>query len=167
MKSRILILGFLLIFINSYKITAQAEAAPSIQKSIVLFESFSNETSKYELDFIEEKETLYFKYISKENKKFGYKAILRHIHPEGIFTLKVGDKTILRILSIHNGKVFVEEKFKGEFRLSNSSNLIDIEMPDEVDEHQLNELIKNLKGILIKEEQKPTQLLELPKTNNN
>ena len=101
------------------------------------------------------------------DRKFRYKAILNDIHPEGIFIIEKEGTKFLRILSIHNGKVFVREKFKGQFRNSNNTNIIEIELPENIDGKQLNELVENLKSIFVKEEKKtPIQIVEPPKTKN-
>ena len=161
MNRKVIAIGILLILANSCKTNAQEKVNIPIQKSIELFNSWTTETSKYELEFIEEKNTLYFKYELEEKRRYGFKAILEDIHPEGIFILKNEDKTFLRILSIHNGKVFVRERFRGQFRNSNNTNLIDIELPEKVDKQELDELVVNLKTIFVKEEKEtPIQIIE-------
>lgn len=167
MNSKILSIWILLIFTVTCSTVAQKESNSQIENSLKTFNSMTNEFSKYELDFIDEKNTLYFKYELGEKQKFGYKAILNDIHPEGIFIIEKEDRKFLRILSIHNGKVFVREKFKGQFRNSNNTNIVEIELPENIDGKQLNELVENLKSIFVKEEKKtPIQIVEPPKTKN-
>ena len=69
-------------FMVSCKTVAQKKSNSPIENSLKTFNSMTNESSKYELDFIDEKNTLYFKYELGEKKKFGYKAILDDIHPQ-------------------------------------------------------------------------------------
>lgn len=167
MNLKILSIGFLLILMVSYKAVGQKESNSPIESSLKTFNSMTNGSAKYELDFIDEKYTLYFKYDLGEKKRFGYKAILNDIHPEGIFIIERGDTKYLRILSIHNGKVFVREKFRGQFRNSNNTNIVEIELPDNINKKQLDELIENLKSIFVKEKRNtPIQIVEPPRTKN-
>ena len=167
MNYKILSIGFLLMLMVSCKTVAQKESNSPIESPLKTFNSMTNESSKYELDFIDEKNTLYFKYELGEKKKFGYKAILDDIHPEGIFIIEKEGTKFLRILSIQNGKVFIREKFRGQFRNSNNTNIVEIELPKNIDEKQLNELVESLKSIFVKEEKKiPIQIVEPPRTKN-
>lgn len=164
MTYRNLMIGVLLIFAFSSKIISQ-DLSP-IEKSIEIFNSFSNDSSDYSLEFIKEKNTLYFRYRLSEKKSFGYKTILEDIHPEGIFIIEKENNTFLRILSIHNEKVFVKEKFRGKFRLSNNINLIDIELDKTINENTLSDLVHSLKSIFVKEKKDIPIQIEPPKTKN-
>ena len=165
MNYKVLFFGFLIMFTTSLKTIAQNKSNSPIEKSINSFNSLSNVSSKYELDFIEKKNTLYFKYELGENKKFGFKAILKDIHPEGIFIIERENIKYLRILSIHNGKVFVREVLRGQFWNSNNTNIIEIQLPENINDKDLTILVENLKSIFIKEEKEvPLQIVEPPKT---
>ena len=162
---KLLLIKILLVAVVSFELNAQNGLSVKIQNSINLFESISTSESKYELNFIEEKNTLYFKYDLNDGNRIGYKAILEDIHPEGIFIAEIEGTTFLRVLSVNNGKVFVKEKFRGEFRLSNNTNLIDIQLPKNFDEGTLKNLIQSLKLIFVKEEIEPIiDNIDLPKT---
>jgi len=153
-------------FMVSCKTVAQKKSDSPIENSLKAFNSMTNESSKYELDFIDENNTLYFKYELGEKKRFGYKANLDDIHPEGIFIIEKENKTFLKILSINNQKVFIKEKFRGEFRLGNNTNIIEIELPENIKEN-LNQLVENLKSIFVEEEKEtPIQIVEPPRTKN-
>ncbi len=154
-------------FSTSCKTIAQNKSDSPIENSLFSFNSLTNESAKYELDFFEEKNTLYFKCELGEKKKFGFKAILKDIHPEGIFIIEKENTKFLRILSIHNGKVFVREIFKGQFRNSNNTNIIEIELPENIYNKELEKLVENLKSIFVKEEKAtPIQIVEPPRTKN-
>jgi hypothetical protein len=167
MKNKIMLIGVLLIVVSSCKTIAQSDAESSIKKSVNSFNSLTSELGKYELQFIKEKNTLYFKYELGKNKRFGYKAILEDIHPLAIFVVERKNTKYLKILSIHNGKVFVREKLRGEFLNSNNTNIIEIEIPENINENQLIDLEENLKSIFVKEENETQiQLVEPPRTKN-
>ena len=154
-------------FMVSCKTVAQKQSNSPVENSIRIFNSMTSESSKYELDFIDRENTLYFKYELGEKKKFGYKTILDDIHPEGIFIIEKEGTNFLRILSIHNGNVFVREKFRRQFRNSNNTNIVEIELPENIDEKLLMELVENLKSIFVKEEKEtPIQIVEPPRTKN-
>lgn len=163
MTYKILLIGILIMFTTPCKTFAQNKSNLSIEKSIYNFNSLTNGSSKYKLDFIEKKNTLYFKYELGEKKKFGFKAILEDIHPEGIFIIERENIKYLRILSIHNGKVFVREVLRGQFWNSNNTNIIEIQLPENINDKALTVLVENLKSIFIKEEKEvPIQIVEPP-----
>lgn len=167
MNYKIIIIGILLIITSSCKTIAQSDKELPIYTSINSFNSLSSELGKYELQFIKEKNTLYFKYELGKNKRFGYKAILEDIHPLAVFVIERENTKYLRILSIHNGKVFVRERLRGEFLNSNNTNIIEIEIPENINDYQLSDLEENLKSIFVKEENKTQiQIVEPPRTKN-
>lgn len=91
------------------------------------FSSLSFEDFTFKVSYIEEKETLYFEVMKNESTINAYKLLKRDIHPKGFFLIK--DDTNLysiRILSLHNGNVFIKENFKGKYRHSNTTNFVDI-----------------------------------------
>lgn len=168
MNYKILLIGILIICSSSCKTVAQIKSDSPIENSTFSFNSLTNKSAKYKLDFIEEKTTLYFKCELGEKKKFGYKAILADIHPEGIFIIEKKNTMFLRILSTDNRKVFVREIFRGQFRNSNNTNIIDIELPENSATKELEELVENLKSIFIKKEKEPQiQIVEPPRTKND
>jgi hypothetical protein len=164
---KFVVIQILLIAATGYELNAQEIQKWNPQKTISLFESLSTSESKFGLDFIEEKNTLYFTYKILEGNRIGYKVILEDIHPEGIFITETEGKTFLRILSVNNGKIFVKEQFRGEFRLSNNTNLIDIELPEDFNEIQLKKFIENLKSIFVEEKVQSIDNIDLPKTKND
>ena len=117
---------FLLIFVVSCKSIAQKKSDTPIEKSIKSFNALTTESAKYELEFVEEKNTLLLKYNLGKQKRLDYKAILQHVHPEGIFIIEKENTKFLRMLSINNQKVFIKGKYRGDFRTSNNTNIIEI-----------------------------------------
>lgn len=103
---------------------SKSHSQECIDKSKKLINSFSQLSyiDSFNLEYIKEKETLYFSIFQEETQKKGYRLLIKDIHPEGVFIL--GDK--IRILSINNGHKFVEESFKNGHRLSHNTNYIEI-----------------------------------------
>ncbi|PKQ46770.1 hypothetical protein CSW08_01305 [Confluentibacter flavum] len=118
-----------------------------------LIESYKNLTDKeneYNIEFVENKNTLIFKFKTQNSEQIGYKVILTDIHPQGIFRYESDNKTFLRILSIDNGHRFIKEKFRNGFRVSNTTNVIDIGLPKIVDLEKTDKVIRDLKSVLEK-----------------
>ena len=114
-----------------------------------LIESFTNlteEKNEYDIEFVENKNTLIFKFKTENSKEIGYKAILTDINPLGIFLFESNQKAFIRILSIDNGHRFIKQNFN----YSNTTNVIDIELPKNVDLEKTNKVIENLKSVLEK-----------------
>ncbi|GAA4281919.1 hypothetical protein [Gaetbulibacter aestuarii] len=118
-----------------------------------LIESYKNLTDKendYNIEFVENKNTLIFKFKTQNSEEIGYKVILTDIHPQGIFRFESDNKTFIRILSIDNGHRFIKEKFRNGFRVSNTTNVIDIGLPKIVDLEKTDRVIRDLKSVLEK-----------------
>jgi hypothetical protein len=118
-----------------------------------LIESYKNLTDKeneYNIEFVENKNTLIFKFKTQNSEEIGYKVILTDIHPQGIFRFESDNKTFIRILSIDNGHRFIKEKFRNGFRVSNTTNVIDIRLPKIEDLEKTDKVIRDLKSVLEK-----------------
>ena len=118
-----------------------------------LIESYKDLTDKnneYKIEFVENKNTLIFKFKTQDSEEIGYKAILTDIHPQGVFRYESDNKNFIRILSIDNGHRFIKEKFRNGFRVSNTTNVIDIELPKNVDLEKTDKVIRDLKSVLEK-----------------
>src|SRR5690606_21355536 len=116
-----------------------------------LIESYKNLTdneNEYNIEFLENKNTLIFKFKNQNSKEIRYKAILTDIHPQGIFRFELDNKIFLRILSIDNGHRFIKEKFINGFRVSNTTNIIDIELPKNTNLEKTEKVIRDLKNVL-------------------
>src|SRR5690606_34023605 len=101
----------------------------------------------------------------ENSEEIGYKAIMTDIHPLGIFTFKSNSTNYIRVLSIDNGHRFIKEKFRNGFRLSNTTNIIDIELSKDIDFVQVTKVLKRMKNILEKPENKPEEIqIAVPKS---
>ena len=112
-----------------------------------LIESYKDLTDKnneYKMEFVANKNTLIFKFKTQNSEEIGYKAILTDIHPQGIFRFESDNKNFIRILSIDNGHRFIKEKFRNGFRVSNTTNIIDIELPKNTDLEKTDKVIRDL-----------------------
>jgi hypothetical protein len=116
-----------------------------------LIESYTNLTDKkndYNIEFIENKNTLIFNFKTESSREIGYKAILTDINPLGVFLFESDKKTFIRILSIDSGHRFIKQNIN----YSNTTNVIDIELPKNVNLEKANKVIESLKSILVKPE---------------
>lgn len=103
----------------------------------------------YDFRYIEEKATLYLSIFEQDIQKKGYRLLIRDIHPEGIFV----EKNKIRVLTINNGHMFVEEKFRSGKRLSHNTNYIDIEGYMDLDKAQ--KFVESLRTFVKSKTQKP------------
>lgn len=135
-----------------------------------LIESYKNLTDKedeYNIEFVENKNTLIFKFKTQNSEEIGYKVILTDIHPQGIFRFESDNKTFIRILSIDNGHRFIKEKFRNGFRVANTTNVIDIELPKIVDLGRTDKVIRDLKNVLEKPVTESDEIqIAIPKLKN-
>ena len=76
--------------------------------------------------------------------------LVKDIHPEGIFLLSTEGKKEIRILSIDNGHKFIEEDFRNGFRLSKTTNLLDVETNQNIQE--INSFIRKMKEFVASKE---------------
>ena len=114
-----------------------------------LIESYKNLTdieNEYNIDFVENKNTLIFNFKTQDSEEIRYKAILTDIHPQGLFRFESDNKNFIRILSIDNGHRFIKDGFK----VSYTTNIIDIELPKNIDLKKVDRVIKDLKSVLKK-----------------
>jgi hypothetical protein len=114
-----------------------------------LIESYTNLTdnkNEYTIKFIENKNTLIFNFKTENSKEIGYKVILTDINPLGVFLFESDKKTFIRILSIDSGHRFIKQNIN----YSNTTNVIDIELPKNVNLEKANKVIENLKSVLVK-----------------
>ena len=114
------------LWLFSVSLLGQNQKQDSVYKLAKTFENLSYTDFKFEINYIKEKETLYFKILKNNRLHKAYQLLLKDIHPKGIFIYKYEDVSTIRILSINNGHVFIEEEFKNGFRVSNTTNYIDI-----------------------------------------
>lgn len=98
--------------------------------SIKLKESFSSLSYgefEFRVNYIEGKETLYFETIKSGKPINGYKLLVEDIHPKGIYLYEDNRGIyLLRILSINNGNVFIEENLGKKHKHSKTTNYVDI-----------------------------------------
>ena len=135
-----------------------------------LIESYKKLTDKkneYKIEFIENKNTLIFKFKTQNSEEIGYKAILTDIHPQGIFRFELENKNYIRILSIDNGHRFIKEKFRNGFRVSNTTNIIDIELTNDIYLEKVDKVIRELKSVLEKPVTESNEIqIVIPKSKN-
>ncbi len=135
-----------------------------------LIESYKNLSDKkngYNIEFVENKNTLILKFQVQNSEEIEYKAILTDIHPQGIFLFELENKNFIRILSIDNGHRFIKEKFRNGFRVSNTTNIIDIELIKKVDLEKIDKVIGDLKSILEKPVTESDEIqIIVPKSKN-
>ncbi len=102
-----------------------------------------------QIEYIDNKKTFVIEKTKDDTVKDEYKMLLRDIHPEGIFLTKnKKSKISIRILSINNGHLFIESEFKNGFRVSNSTNFIDIGPWNKKKEKELQDVINRLKKMI-------------------
>jgi len=167
MKKIKFVFSLVIILITLENLSCQEISKNKIDDLIISFESLSESNAVYKLEYIEKKGTLFFKIKLPNSEEIGYKVILTDIHPEGIFTIKINEKNNIRILSVDNGHRFIKEKFRGGYRVSNTTNIIDIEILQNTNSFLIDEVIKNLKMILKEEENENVDIqIIVPKNKN-
>lgn len=124
----------------------------------------------YDLDYIEEKEIIYLTFYKDSVIKRGLKMLIKDIHPEGIFLISKDGRNTIRILSIDNGHKFIEENFRNGFRLSKTTNLVDITTSQEL--KKVNSFIIKMKEFIASKNspiKKDTviDIVEPPRTKND
>lgn len=139
----------------------------AIKMVIEMTSHFSNQENRFELQFDTAKETFVFFFYRGEELVKKLKLIKSDVHPEGVFLYDSEDGVSIRFLSIHNGKVFVEEKFVNGFRRVNSTNIADIGDLSHVEKKTLFKYIECFKRILseLPDEKQPV-LISPPHTKD-
>ncbi|MEM9547600.1 MAG: hypothetical protein AAGA77_16590, partial [Bacteroidota bacterium] len=99
----------------------------------------------------------------------GLKMLIKDIHPEGIFLLSEKGGNKVRILTIDNGHKFIEEHFRNEFRVSKTTNLVDIKTSQASE--KVNSFISKMKEFINfkispKEKYEDINIIEPPRTKN-
>ena len=159
-------LSFLFVTMMVCNVKSQNISVDSLIKS---FENLTDKENEYKMKYIENKNTLIFKSKTADSKELFYKAILTDIHPEGIFIFESDNNYFLRVLSIDNGHRFIKERFPNGFRVSNTTNIIDIKLPKVADFEKVNKVVAIFKDYLKKPETKTddNQIILLNRINEN
>ena len=131
-------------------VKSQSKNLMKISSFIESYKKLSDKKNKYKIEYVENKNTLIFKFKTQDSEEIGYKAILTDIHPQGVFRIELLNKNFIRVLSIDNGHRFIKEKFRNGFRVSNTTNTIDIELPNKINLEKVKKIIKDLKRALKK-----------------
>ena len=135
----------------------------NIRSLIKSYENLSDKKNEYKIEFVENKNTLILKFKTQNSEEIGYKAILTDIHPQGIFVFTSGNIDFIRILSIDNGHRFI----KDGFRVSNTTNIIDIELTKNIDLEKVDRVIKDFKSVLEKPVIESDEIqIVVPKSSN-
>lgn len=142
------LLGFAFIIVGN--VNGQDINRAKMESLIESCKNLTDKQNEYEIEFDENKNTLIFKFKTQDSEEIGYKAILTDIHPQGIFRFELENKNFIRILSIDNGHRFIKEKFRNGFRVSNTTNIIDIELTKSIDLEKFDKVIEDLKNVLEK-----------------
>jgi len=169
MKILRILLGFVFTVLIIGNVNSQNTNRINAESLIKSFENLSDKNNGYKLEFIENKNTLIFKIKTQNSEEIGYKVILTDIHPQGIFRFESENKNFIRILSIDNGHRFIKEKFRNGFRVSNTTNIIDIELAKNTDLEKIDKVIGDLKSVLEKPktESDEIQIVVPNSTNRN
>ncbi len=114
------------VFLITGNALCQDQKNDTLPKFVHSFTNLSVDKLRYEADYIEDKETVIFKIYDDGELVNAYKLLIKDIHPKGIFFHQENDINYIRILSINNGTVFIEEKFRNGHRLSNTAKYVDI-----------------------------------------
>lgn len=156
----------IIILLITFKANCQTENKAELNNLITSFENLSSKKANYELEYVGEKKTFYFKFKIEKSEEITYKVIKSDMHPEGIFLFKSKDGDFIRILSIDNGHRFIREKFINGFRLSHTTNLIDIRILSNSNQSEIDTVIANLKNVLkkIKPEIEEIQIFVAPES---
>jgi hypothetical protein len=139
----------------------------AIKEVVELTSHFSNQENRFELQFDAEKETFIFCFYQGKELLKKLKLIKSDVHPEGIFLYESEYGLSIRFLSIHNGKVFIEEKFVSGFRKGKSTNIADVGDLSHIEKETLLKYVESFKNIL-SESPKGNQpiLISPPRTKN-
>ncbi|WP_303318798.1 hypothetical protein Q4Q34_04905 [Flavivirga abyssicola] len=146
MKTVKILLCFTFITMIIGNVNSQNTNNLKMDSLIESYKSLTDKKNEYDIEFVENKNTLIFKFKTQNSEEIAYKVILTDIHPQGIFRYELDNKNFIRILSIDNGHRFI----KDGFRVSHTTNIIDIELPKNIDLKKINRVIKDLKSILKK-----------------
>lgn len=112
------------------------------------FGELSYKEYEYRLDFNKQKKTLYLE-VSKSGKAVkGYKLLVKDIHPLGVFVIDNDSICSLRLLSLNNGHVFIDENLDKKYVHSNTANYVDIGIWDKSFKPALNSFIVQFKQFI-------------------
>ena len=146
MKTVKILLCFAFITIIVGNVNSQNKNQMKMDSLIESFKHLTDKKNEYNIEFVENKNTLIFNFKTQDSEEIRYKAILTDIHPQGIFRFESDNKTFIRILSIDNGHRFIKDGFK----VSHTTNIIDIELAKNIDLKKVERVIKDLKSVLKK-----------------
>lgn len=90
------------------------------------FHSLSYDDLEFKVNYIKNEKTLYFESKRSGNSIKGYKMLIEDIHPKGIFLYESKETFSIRILSLNNGNVFIEDNLDSKYKYSKTTNHIDI-----------------------------------------
>ena len=162
-----LLLGLILL---SFACPLQRDDDNRINELIKAFHLFSNDNTEYDLEYVKEKRTFYFKMSDNGVLVKAYKILERDIHPEGIFLIENDGEKSIRILSIHNGNVFISERFVNGIRRGKTTNYIDIEGISHVRKEDIDRFVELFKAFLKEDETKKEVIPDVvspPRTKND
>lgn len=140
----------ILIYTNLGVVQGQNKEREITDHLIQSFENLSNNKDDYRIGYIENKNTLILECKSEGVERFTYKMIVTDIHPLGIFLLEREDRIYIRLLSIDNGKRFVRERYRNGYRLSNNTNVIDVDVSEAKSPEDIKSTIREIKKFLFK-----------------
>jgi len=155
-----------ILFVSALSCSGQSDTF-AIKEVVEITSHFSNQEKRFEVQFDSEKEIFIFFFYQGNELLKKLKLIKSDVHPEGIFLYESEDGVSIRFLSIHNGKVFVEEKYVNGFRIGKSTNIVDIGDLSHIEKNTLFKYIERFKRILSEpsKEQQPV-LISSPHTKN-
>ncbi len=115
----------------------------------ISFKNLSNKNIQFKLNYLKQKETLLFELSNNNILLESYQIRIKDIHPEGIFINKSEGNKTLRILSIKNRDIFIKNSFKNGYRVSNTTNYIDIGGIENFDDGKLLRFINEFKEFIV------------------
>lgn len=116
----------LIILLFAVNAQCQDRKNDTLLRFVDSFSSLSFNQLKYGAVYIEKKETVIFNLYGDGDLLGSYKLLIRDIHPNGVFLIQENGINYIRVLSLNNGTVFIEEEFRNGYRLSHTTKYIDI-----------------------------------------
>ena len=139
------------IFLFSKIAFGQDSLSSKIEKLNVVLASCEPQLKevKYEISFSVSKEVLSIAEIDQGTIRYNCDMLIRDIHPEGIYlTRNESNNWRLKIVSLKNGEVFIEEKFPSGLRTSRTTNYVEVGNWLNQDEEELVIFIDGLRDFV-------------------
>lgn len=160
------IICLLIIFLLPKELFAQNKQK-EINTLEKLFSNFSEGASTYKLSYMENKKTFVLKVSTNEGASKIFKFLEEDIHPEGVFFDELKRSYTLKILSIDNGHRFIFTKLRNKTKLSNTTNIIEIDNINPEKKEILKKFIIKLRDYRKSLIEKKTEELQIISNGSN